>query len=441
MLREFKKEFNASGITFNQKVLLAVSGGVDSMVLWHLTHHAKKFHGVAHVNFSLREGESDLDQQMVRDQAADWGVAFHTTKVDAAAYANERGISIQMAAREIRYDFFEELKQKEGYEVLATAHHLEDNIETFLINLDRGTGLRGLRGISSTFDRYRPLLQFTKDEIKAYAQKNKIIFREDQSNLDIKYQRNWFRHMIIKPWKDRNPGFLEKMKSNLTYLNEANLLLDEIIKKETKELRKQLEKGYLDKEMVNQLSKPKLFLFYLLSPYGFNESQLKDLLKCMKQNQAGKTFLSQTHALLVDRTKLFLNLKEEAKTDETAFWLVDEVCNIIEPIGLRSRRVERFNFKFKKNRKVEGFDFEKLSFPLELRKWKQGDRMKPLGMSGMKKVSDILIDEKVSLEDKKEVYVLSSKDEIVWLVGIKSDDRFKLTEGSHQIMEITTKWA
>lgn len=439
MLKEFKKQFNTSGITFNQKVLLAVSGGIDSMVLWHLMYHAKKFHGVAHVNFSLRENESDLDQQMVQDLAKDWNVPFHTITVNTTAYANEKGISIQMAAREIRYDFFEELKQQEGYEVIATAHHLEDNIETFFINLDRGTGLRGLRGISSTFDRYRPLLQFTKDEIRAYALENKIVFREDRSNTDVKYQRNWFRHEIIKPWKERNPGFLEKMKSNLTYLSEANQLLDEVIQKETEELRKQLEKGYLKKEKVNQLSRPKLFLFYLLSPYGFNESQIKDLLNCLKQKQVGKMFLSQTHALLIDRTKLYLTLNEEVETEEDTFWLIDEICKITEPIVLRSRRVERFNFKFKKNRKVEGFDFEKLVFPLELRKWKEGDRMKPLGMSGMKKVSDILIDEKVSLTEKKEVFVLTSNGEIVWLVGIKSDDRFKLTENSYQIMEISTE--
>ena len=201
MFKTFKKEFKNCNICFYQKILIAVSGGVDSMVLWDLMEKSHYLYGVAHVNFSLRGEDSDVDEEMVRRIAKERKTPFFSKKVDAIQFAKESGVSIQMAARSIRYDFFKELEEKHEYNSLATANHLEDDVETFLLNLNRGTGVKGLAGISSTAETFRPLLGFTKSEIRKYAAENSVEFMEDKSNESQQYDRNWFRHKIIAPWK------------------------------------------------------------------------------------------------------------------------------------------------------------------------------------------------------------------------------------------------
>lgn len=436
MLVGVKKEFE--NLENTNSILIAVSGGVDSMVLWHLIHSLKIKHGIAHVNFCLREEESSIDEALVRDQAKEWGVPFHSMQVDTELYAEEKGLSIQMAAREIRYDFFEKLLDKEEYDVLATAHHLQDNIETFLINLNRGTGVKGLAGIQSNQHRFRPLLNYSKEEIRAYANENQVRFREDASNSDSKYERNWFRHQIVKPWQEHNPNFLQQMKGNFQRIQETNELFYELLNDKTKNVQAQLNEGSVELESLIRLGLNRLMMHFLFASYGFNQSQLDDLVSCIQEEKVGKQFFSDTYSLNLDRKQLFLtqNKMTNSKTD---FWEVGVDVELEQPIFIQTKLHERNRFFFVVSTLMEGFDADTLSFPLQLRRWKEGDKMMPMGMSNMKKVSDILIDEKIPLNQKEDVFVLTSEEEIVWLVGIRPDERFKVREWTQNVLEVSTK--
>lgn len=438
MLKQFKKEFVRSNITFDQRLLIAVSGGVDSMVLWDLMYKAKKFHGIAHINYMLRGEESDQDELLVKQLAEERGIPFYSIKTNTEQFAKENKLSLQMAARKIRYDFFEKVMKKNRFDVLTTAHHLEDNFETFLINLNRGTSLRGLKGINSDKEKFRPLLSFTKSEIRNYAKENEVRFREDKSNLDTKYERNWFRHKVIVPWKELNPELLQRMKFNFERLQEANEIVEDYLMGKAKELEKQKSNGYLKISAILALEKPALVLHYLLHPFGFNMHQVQKIMKCLHKKRVGKVFYADDYNLQLDRTKVFISEgKLEEKLDE--HWLIDEICKLKTPIYLRAKRKEKFNIKFNKSKKKELFDSKKLQFPLILRKWKDGDKIKPLGMKGQKKVSDILIDEKIPLKKKSDVYVLISGEEIVWLIGIKTSEEFKVTKETQTAIQFTTK--
>ena len=306
-LDKFQTEIRKLEITESNKCLLAVSGGVDSMVLWHLLHSLKINYELAHVNFSLRDRESDDDMGFVKKQAKERGVTVHVKVVDTSSYAKEHHLSIQMAAREIRYQWFAELKKECNYQYLITAHHLDDSIETFFINLNRGTGIKGLTGISSRKDLIRPLLTFSKDEIIRYAKKNKIAFREDSSNSELKYERNWFRHQVLKPWKERNPDFLSNMQLTMKHLAGVQFQLEEYLDTKSLDLKKELVNGYISIERIVQLKDAKRILYYLMEPYGFSLSQMEQLLESITNKQVGKKFLSANYVLWLDREKVFFS--------------------------------------------------------------------------------------------------------------------------------------
>tara|TARA_B110000046_G_scaffold28052_1_gene28778 strand:+ start:75273 stop:76595 length:1323 start_codon:yes stop_codon:yes gene_type:complete len=436
MFKTFKKEFKNCNIRFDQKILIAVSGGVDSMVLWDLMEKSNYLYGVAHVNFSLRGEDSDIDQELARRIATERKTPFFSKKVDAIQFAKESGVSIQMAARSLRYDFFQELEEKYEYNSLATAHHLEDDVETFLLNLNRGTGVKGLVGIRSTAERFRPLLSFTKSEIRAYADENSIEFREDKSNESNEYDRNWFRHEIIAPWKERNPSLLKTMRQNLHHLKETYDILDEFVGKQSASLRKELDNDYINFLTIEKLDRKQFYLYHVLSPLGFTSVQVNNLLVCIKKKQVGKVFIGKNSNLYVDRKRVEIirGIKDEAPV----VYLIEKNTTLIhDPIGVEFQDLMKEEYKSGiKSKKEEVVDRSKLVFPLKIRKWAAGDKMQPLGMTGSKKISDILINLKISRAQKGQIYVLLSEDKVVWLIGHRLDNRFKVNDESIKLLRM-----
>lgn len=436
MFNTFKKEFKACEIRFDQKTLVAVSGGVDSMVLWHLMHESKHSYGIAHVNFSLRGKESDADEALIEQVAQEREIPFYSKKVDTEKYAAENGLSIQMAARELRYDFFKELAQEFRYDCLSTAHHLEDDFETLLLNLNRGTGVKGLAGIRSTAKRFRPLLSFTKAEIREYADQNDVEFREDKSNESTTYDRNWFRHEIIDTWKQRNPAILNTMRQNLSHLKQTYDILEEFIQKESNQLQTELKEGYIEFATIDELDRKNFYLFHVLSPLGFTVVQIDSMLTCIKKKQVGKAFYGKEWSIYVDRDRL--DVVKGGETQETEIiYVIDKNTSLItEPIQLEFKRLLVDEYKGELNRQFEVIDRDQLVFPLQLRKWKAGDKMRPLGMQGKKNVSDVLTDLKIARAQKENTFVLLSEGKVVWLVGYRLDDRFKVTDTSKKLLQI-----
>ena len=439
MLQSLSEQLQEVNIQKEETILLAVSGGVDSMVLMNLFLQLKQKFAIAHVNFSLRATESDEDEKLVKTIADENAILCHSKKVDTKAYAKLHKLSIQMAAREIRYQWFASLQNEFQYTSVVTAHHLEDSIETFFINLNRGTGLNGLCGIQSNKELFRPMLAFSKEEIRSYAQEYKIKYREDASNSDIKYERNWFRHEVLDKWKAHNPAFLKNMASTLGRLEASKKILEEAIREELDLLELQFNQGKISFNTIEQLSSKKFILFQFLSNKGFTEDQTENIIRGIQDKKVGNTFESKQHVILIDREYLLVQKIESVLQEIKQQLITENTQSIEQPIRLQLKRLSSENYKHNASKKIEAFDWEKLTFPLILRKWKEGDKMRPLGMKGQKKISDILIDEKIPFLEKEKLWVLCSGDKIVWLIGIKIADEYKLDEQSKKVLQIEWK--
>ncbi len=415
------------------KVLVACSGGVDSATLTHLLYKTGINMDLAHCNFDLRGSESQKDQEFVEKLAKQYNVMFHVKRFDTLGYKNEANRSVQMAARELRYQWFQELAEDHGYKYIVTAHHANDALETFLINLSRGTGLKGLAGIPERIGNIiRPLLQFTSEEIVAFAVKHKLRWREDSSNADIKYIRNSIRHRVVPGLKDTHPGFLENFLKSQEYLRESHTILAGYFSG----LRKQLFKENADKRIKIRIDKIKrldpllIHLYELFKTYGFSHpGEIKTLLDA----QSGKYLVSGTHRLLKDRDYLILEENRDKKGD-TEFWIDHTITGMHRPFKLCFDKVSEIK---EVSENIIYVDGDMLQFPLLLRKYKTGDVFHPLGMKGRKKLSKFFKDEKYSLPEKEEQWLLCSGADIVWIVGKRADDRFKITPETKEILKIT----
>lgn len=430
-----KNQLIKDGWQQGDKLLLAVSGGVDSMVLWQVVHDLKIDYAIAHVNFQLRGKESDSDQSLIEKIAKHRKSELFVLQQDTAKYAKENGVSIQMAAREIRYDWFHKLMEENQINFLCTAHHLNDSIETFFINLDRGTGIKGLGGISSTAKILRPLISTTKQEISNYAETHEVDFREDQSNQETKYKRNWFRKTILSDWKEQNPSFEKTMAKNLDRFARAEQVYQKALNTDLKKLRTELNNHWFYIASAKQLEFPEESLFELLSEYGFSETQINNLHTGILNNQVGLLLHTEKFELNLDREKVYLRARKEA-TENEGILIFKYQNEIQKPISLSFDLLTNNEISFKENSKIEHIDFDKLSFPIKVRKWKNGDKMKPLGMNGQKKISDILVDYKVPLIEKEACWVLESKQKVVWLVGYKVSDEFKVDAKTQQVLKM-----
>lgn len=413
------------------KLLLAISGGVDSMVLWQLLEEEHFTVDLAHVNFQLRGEESEKDQNFLNQQAKKRNAKLHLLRANTKDYASEKKLSTQIAAREIRYNWFEKLMQKHSYDYLLTGHHLDDSIETFFINLDRGTGLKGLSGIQSKEKVLRPLLDFTKSEIQSFAKDRGIPFREDASNADSNYLRNWFRNELLPLWKTKNPAFEQTMKANLQRLKEAQKVIDEMVIADLREIPSEV--SCISFEQIRKMKLPKQSLMQLFEPLGFNFTQVEQLLDAVEKAESGKVFFSESQQITVDREQILITEVQKDNADEL---LIDRSeTQLTLPFKMQFSFINKSQINW--NQKgVEYFDAEKLQFPLKLRKWQNGDRIKPLGMQGSKLVSDLLIDEKVPLPQKSQTYVLLSGEQLIAVLGLRISENAKVTDQTKSVWQI-----
>lgn len=436
MLKSFKNHIhNNFPFLKKSKLLIAVSGGLDSVVLTHLCHHLGLSIALAHCNFNLRKEESDDDEKFVLQLADSLDLEVFVESFDTETYAKENKRSIQMAARELRYNWFDELAEQLQFDYILTAHHADDNLETFLINFTRGTGLEGLTGIPAINDKLvRPLLVFTREEIETYANDNNIKWREDSSNKSVKYLRNKLRHNVIPVLKELNPSLLQSFQTTLENLKDSKDIVDDKVSDLIGEGVITLTSSglKLDIAKIKSQNNPKAYLYRFLNEYGFTEwNDVANLLTA----QSGKYLQSSEWWLIKDRAYLLVSpidnqeeesiLISEIETEKEASFgtLFFEEVDAMSTVETNKIYVDK----------------DKLKFPLKLRTKQEGDVFYPLGMRGKKKLSKYFKDEKLSLIDKENTWLLCSGGEIVWVIKRRADNRFKVTENTKHILKMELK--
>jgi tRNA(Ile)-lysidine synthase len=416
------------------KLLLTVSGGVDSVAMCELLNKASVDFGIAHCNFKLRGKESDEDELFVEKLAEKYQVPFHSISFNTNSFAKKNKLSIQAAARELRYEWFEEIRLQFAYTYIATAHHQDDSIETFFINLIRGTGIAGLHGILPKQGCIiRPLLFTGKDDILAFAKKNKLRHREDSSNTSDKYLRNKIRQKIIPVLKELNPKISSTLLKDIDHLRDVEKIYrNEIGNKKQKILRIKKSTIYLSIARLKELEPLTAYLFEFLRPYGFNPSSVEEIVSSLGKI-SGKQFFSATHRLVHDRKDLIIQKKEALNPEKKSITIKKSQKKVeTDELFLQLKQGPVGTF-FSHSSKCAVLDFDKLSFPLKVRKWQQGDVFQPLGMKGKKKLSDFFIDRKLSIAEKENTWLLLSEEKIVWVIGQRIDDRFKVTDKTRKI--------
>ena len=428
-LSHLKKNFPSISVS---KLIIAVSGGVDSIVLFHLCLKLKLNFFVAHCNFKLREKESDLDEKFVRDLAIKHNIKFYTKSFNTKKLSSNYNKSIQMAARELRYSWFEELSKELNVKHILTAHHLDDSLETFLINLSRGAGIDGLLGIPKVNDTvYRPLLIFKKDEILSYAKENKISWREDSSNRKQDYLRNKIRLEVLPKLKEINPNLLDNFSKSIDRLQQSKSIIKDKIDDFIKNVSfTRDEKIYFEINKIKKVTNIDAYLYELLKRYNFTQW---DDIRGLLDSQSGKQIISKTHKLLKDREHLIL-VKNSEVENKTA--LINKSSKEVA-VSLGKIKLSIAKKISKEDSDVIYLDSAKLNFPLKVRNLLSGDYFYPFGMNGKKKVSKYLKDKKISIYDKDKVLILeTSKNKIIWVVGMRLDDRFSVTDNTKEITKI-----
>ncbi len=436
MLQKFENHI-AQNFPFiiGKKLLLANSGGLDSMVMLDLFHKLPFEIAIAHCNFQLRGLESFGDQRFIQDYAKANEIPLFLTQFDTEAFAIDYKLSIQVAARELRYNWFYELLETENYDYILTAHHADDNLETFLIHLIRGTGIDGLTGIPSQNDRViRPLLIFSRTEIEQYAKKNTIEWREDSSNASDKYLRNKIRHNLVPILKELNPDFLTSFQKTQNFLQESKTMVEDASFLVYQQVAK--ERGteiHFDLNQLKKLPNFKSYLYHWFNGFGFSAwEDIYDLI----DGQSGKQVFSEEFRLLKNRYFLILS-PLNLEVDDEEYFINKNQNEINFPLKLSLSKESVINLLQNTSIFV---DEDKLWYPLVLRRWKEGDVFQPFGMEGKsKKVSKFFKDEKLSLIEKEKAWLLCSDNEIVWIVGIRQDERFKIKSTTKNILKIQLK--
>ena len=428
MIGKFKKFISENNIIRpGDKILLAVSGGIDSMVMACLFHSMHYNTGIAHCNFSLRGNESDKDEDLVRKYASDNNIPFHTTRFDTKSFAKMNGLSVQMAARELRYKWFEEIRLKHGYDSVAIAHNLNDNIETLLINLVRGTGLTGMSGMKPVSNKIiRPLLFATRQDIINFQNSFNICFREDKSNADTKYVRNKIRHLILPVLKEINPSIeitLNETAERFSGFNEIVYDYISHIRGSVSDENEQFTKFNISR--LKTCLNNRTLLYELFKPFGISNALITDLIKVI-EGRTGGMVITDTHRIIKNRNELIIS--DEIIRNETIY-IVENSKELFAFPGISSVQNVTITdaYKIPADPLTACLDAQKLTFPVTIRKWETGDYFYPLGMKKRKKLSDYFIDRKYSKFDKENVFILESAGKIVWIIGDMIDDRFKIT--------------
>jgi tRNA(Ile)-lysidine synthase len=438
-LMNLQKEFSKNNNSLrNKRTLIATSGGIDSIVLCELFSQAGFEFGISHCNFSLRGKESDADEQLVKSWAEKRNVPFHTIKFDTQNYAAEKNVSIQLAARELRYEWFEKVRAENKYDYIATAHHLNDNIETILLNFAKGTGIRGLRGIPAKQNRIiRPLLFATREVIEAFQKENQLEYREDSSNSSDKYTRNKIRHHIIPLLKEINPNLELSIAENITVYEELESLYSKQITKLNQQLF--LPRGtdiFIPILKLKKLSNKKSVLYEYLRAYDFTTSQVDDILESL-DGDAGKQFITEKAIVIKDRQFLILTKPNSDKASTILIQQGDTKVQIQNGV-LSMETIAIDDLKIKADKAFAYLNWNKLEFPLTLRHWKTGDYFYPFGMDKKKKkLSKFFKDIKKPLHEKDKVWILQSGEKICWVVGERIDERFKITSSTTAVLKLT----
>lgn len=445
----------------DDRVLLAVSGGRDSMVMSELFRQAGFRFGIAHCNFRLRGTASDADELFVKEWAQAHKVPFHSARFQTRQYAGEHKISVQMAARQLRYEWFEQIRRENGYGFIATAHHQDDVMETMLINLVRGTGVSGMHGILPKFQSLiRPLLCFRQDEISRFQQENAVPYREDSSNQSEQYWRNKIRHRVIPVLKELNPRVTVTFSRNARHFAEAEAVLKKYVDQHRQLLVTQHEGWVLDYRELERTTAPATLLFELLKPFGFTAETVLDMLEA-KEAPPGKQFFSGPKPAESRKLKAEGGSVPPAgaakpsgggtsaeaaaqKPGSPAYTAVkDRTSLFIYPASVRpapdpdtlfkQETMEYHGQDIPRSPLVAYLDHDRLTFPLQVRYWQEGDTFMPLGMKGRKKLSDFFVDEKVPLHLKHRIPLVLSGDEIIWVAGYRIAEPCKVTGQTRKI--------
>lgn len=419
----------------NGSILLAISGGMDSVALCALFHQAGFNFGIAHCNFKLRGDESDGDEAFVRQLASNYAVKFYAECFATSEYASSKGISIQMAARELRYAWFNQLLDDEGYNSIATAHHLDDQAETFFINLLRGAGLSGLHGILPKQGRViRPMLFANRDQIDEFVRDNRLPYREDSSNKSRKYLRNRLRHQLMPVFIDIDPAFSQKLDSTMHHLRGVEDILNQRIAEVSDRLIiKKTNSFHIEINKIKELLPTETWVYLLLQQFGFSTVVLKEISGAL-DGISGKQFFSPTHRLVKDREILIVEPLSILSPDQKEYSIDEETPSIKLPFPIEFQLLPvAESLPMFHNLAYACLDADKLTYPLTLRRWQKGDYFVPLGMKGRKMVSDFLIDLKLPIPEKEKIWILLSAGEVVWIVGKRIDDRYRITKQTQYV--------
>lgn len=419
----------------NDRLIIAVSGGVDSVVLCELCSRSGYHFEIAHVNFQLRGEESNADEKFVENLAEKYRVPIHVMRSDTLTVAASKGVSVQVAARDIRYEWFDRLLEKKKG-LLLTAHHADDNIETQIMHFFRGTGIHGLRGIpEKTGYKIRPLLHFTKEEIRTYAQYRELNWREDSSNASEKYSRNYFRNTIIPLIEKIYPSVEQNLLENARRFSEIELLYEQAIAANKKNLLTiKGEEVHLPVLKLKKVHPLRTVLYEIVQPYHFTSSQLDDIVHLLDAAQ-GKMVYSASHRIIRNRNWLIIAPRNNSGGDNILIENGDtRVSYAHSEITLGVKPIKEIQIH--KRAEEAMLDARQLEYPLILRKWKEGDYFYPLGMPKKKKIARFLIDQKLSRTQKENCWVLESNKRICWIVGMRIDERFKITPSTREVVVI-----
>ena len=420
----------------HERFLLAVSGGKDSVMMTRLFAELNYDFGIAHCNFGLRGNESDADEALVRELAGTLGVPFYVTRFDTAEVARQAGISIQMAARDLRYAWFETIRVSQGYDCVAVAQHQNDHVETLLLNLVRGTGLAGLQGIKARRGHIiRPMLFLTSAEIERYVQQNNLKYRDDASNFSTKYARNKIRLEVIPRLKELNRDLEMTLATNMAHFSDAYTVLQQYIQDLRGKLFVERDRGewHISTAGLADLH-PQRFLWYeLFKPFGFTEPVLNDLANSFSQ-LSGKQFASASHVLYGDRNEVVLVRKEETRQEAV------QLTAIGTGVQWGRYRIEASlttDTRVSSAPHMAQFDADQVTFPLSIRTWEKGDMFQPLGMEGRKKLSDLFVSLKIPVYRKHAVPIVTNGNgDILWVAPYRMDDRYKITHKTKKVLTL-----
>ncbi|MEI7828948.1 MAG: tRNA lysidine(34) synthetase TilS [Prolixibacteraceae bacterium] len=438
MVENWKKHIESSQLfSSSDTLLVGVSGGIDSVVLLDLLNFTGLAFAVAHCNFRLRGEESDLDEKFVKELAGKYEKPYYSQAFDTDEYASDHGISIEMAARDLRYEWFEKIRRTHHFDWIVVAHSSDDQIETFFLNLARGTGISGLTGMKTVNGKViRPLLFASRKEIEMYASARKLQFREDSSNALTVYQRNRIRHMLLPIMEEINPSFRASMQETIGHLRDTSSIYYTTIQR-ARDMVVQVNHGselalsIAELQLLQPLS---TYLFEILKPFHFNGDVVEEIVKAL-DGQSGKQFFSTTHRAVLDREVLLI--QQLTELSDARFYLEEDCEKLHNPIRLAiSTQIRTASLKLNTAASTALIDKDKVQFPMILRRWQKGDSFQPLGMQGMKKLSDFFVDEKFSLTDKENCWLLTNGEEIIWIVGVRLDDRYKISHQTTNVLEI-----